>query len=251
VLNSELEQHSLLEYQLRIAGLLRYYWFRMSDSLVPVGLALAVVAGLAKMQASRPLLATWLSIAASLLAGANLADVCYWRSQQWVPPAILQPRPTADSESKWWTTRSNPPQAGELTAAQWYRDWQSVCAWAAANTPADAVFITPREQQTFKWYAARPEVVNWKDVPQDARGILEWQRRMQAIYPRDRAHHRQDLAAFSDRELVALAHQFGARYILLDRTRAGRRVGLFRLYPSLSDDNPSFEVYRVPEPGQP
>jgi hypothetical protein len=70
---------------------------------------------------------------------------------------------------------------------------------------------------------------------------------MSETYPRDREHHRQDLAAFTDQELAALARQYGARYIIVDQTRARREIRLPRLYPLVGEENPSFAVYRVPE----
>jgi hypothetical protein len=186
-----------------------------------------------------------------LLAALNIADIYYWRGQQWVPPAVLQPRPTADSSRQTWFSLKRPAENSNVTAREWYRDWLAVCAWVQISTPANALFLTPREQQTFKWYAGRAEVVNWKDVPQDARGIVEWKRRMNEVYPRTREHHRHDLAAFSDAELVALADQYGVRYVLVDQTRAARPLGLVRLYPLGEVHNASFAVYRVPEASEP
>jgi hypothetical protein len=246
VLNANLEQRTAVEYQLRAAPLLRYYWFRMSDSLVPIGVALAIVAGLVKIHATRPGLCAWLTAAAILAAAVNLADVCYWRSRQRLPLAVMQPHPTPDSWPRSWLQSSHHDERGDMKAADWFRDWQAVCKWVAEQTPADAMFLTPREQQTFKWYAGRAELVNWKDVPQDARGLIEWKKRLDEIYPRDEAHRRHDLAAFSDEELVTLARKYGARYIVVDRTRTTRRIGLVRLYPWTREENPSFDVYRVP-----
>jgi hypothetical protein len=220
--------------ELAAAQLLRYYWMRMSDSLVPVGVSLGIMAGLAKIHSSRPNLAFWLSVAACVAAALNLADIGYTRSvQERLPPAIRQSRPTNDSS---------------IEARLWFRDWQAVCRWVAENAPPDAVFLTPREQQTFKWYAGRAEVANWKDVPQDARGLIAWKQRIDDIYPRS---HRNDLAEFSDVELVALAHKYGAGFIVLDKTRSQRRLGLRRLYPRFREDNPSFEVYQLPGIAQP
>jgi hypothetical protein len=251
VLNSRLEQHAPAEYELRAARLLRYYWFRMSDSLVPVGVALAIVAGLHKLQASRPVVANWLTMAAILLAAANVADIYYWRSQQRLPGAILQPRPTADSWPRSWFQKDHPRAADSVSAREWYRDWLGLCTWIEANTPAEAKFLTPREQQTFKWYAGRAEVANWKDIPQDARGLVAWKQVLQEIYPRDREHHRHDLAAFSDAELLALARKHRASYIVIDRTRADRRIDLPHVYPLIREENTSFDVYRVPEQSPP
>jgi hypothetical protein len=244
-------QMTALAAQLDVAPLLRYYWFRMSDSLVPVGVSLATVVGIFRLETSRPATGAWLKVAAMLIAAANLADVCYWRSRQQLPPAILQPRPTTDSEPGSWLGRRHQPQPGDVSVHDWYGDWKAVCRWIADQTPADALFLTPREQQTFKWYAGRAEVANWKDVPQDAHGLVEWKRRLDEIYPGDREHHRRDLAAFSDTELLSLARKYGARYIVVDHTRSGRRIGLPRVYPILHAENRSFEVYRVTEPDKP
>ncbi len=229
VLRANLSDQSALDYQVSAAGLLRYYWFRMSDSLVPVGLALGVLTGIASFEARRPALSAGLNVVAIMLTVANLAEVYYTRAQQPAPPAILQSRPAAEGHVQ-----------------EWYQDWLHACEWIAARTPADAMFITPREQQTFKWYAGRPEVVTWKDVPQDARGLIEWNKRMDEIHPHEAQHHEHGLAAFSDLELVELAQKYRATYVVIDRTKARRRLELRKVYPVGNELNPSFEVYRVP-----
>ena len=59
-----------------------------------------------------------------------------------------------------------------------YADWQQACQWIRAETPKDALILTPRESCAFKWMAERAEYVCYKDCPQDAAGILEWNRRL-------------------------------------------------------------------------
>jgi len=230
VLRANWLDESPLDYQTDAAGLLRYYWFRMSDSLVPVGLALGIVAGIAKLEESRTAVAACLNVAAIMLAVANLAEAYYGRAHEPVPPAILQSRPAMEGNTR-----------------EWYRDWMHVCEWINEKAPAEAIFLTPREQQTFKWYAGRAEVVTWKDVPQDARGLIEWKKRMDEIYPRETVHHEHDLAAFKDSELIDLARKYGATYIVIDRTKARRRLALARVYPGGNEVNASFEVHWVPE----
>lgn len=222
---------SELEYELAAAPLLRFYWFRMSDSLVPIGVALGIVAGIAQIKLTRPLLASGLTVVAMLLATANIADAWYWRSQQRLPGAILQPKPTADSALRWW--HSPPPARSETSAEQWLRDWQAVTAWIDRHTPADARFLTPAEQQTFKWYAGRAELATWKDIPQDARGLVEW---------REAIRQRQET-----KDLTALARQQQAQYIVVDRTRTAPPPGLTLVYPLIREDNATFDVYRVPK----
>lgn len=237
---------SLATWQTASAGLLRYYWFRLSDSLVPIATALSAVVLIDWLRFKCSLLAPYLQVAALLVAALNLADAYYWRGRQWVPPAVLQPRPTEDEWPATWFSRS-PPRDNPVKMYAWFRDWQAVCGWVKEHTPPTAVFLTPREQQTFKWYAQRAEVVNWKDVPQDAHGLVEWQQRIRDTYPGDKEHHRHDLAAFTDQQLIQLAHQYGAKFIVLDSTRSGRHLPFRRLYPSWSEPNASFEVYAVPE----
>ncbi len=58
-----------------------------------------------------------------------------------------------------------------------YQDWLSTCDWIDQHLPNDAVVLTPSGSWAFKWYARRAEFVVRKDCPQDAAGILEWDRR--------------------------------------------------------------------------
>ena len=248
---------SSLDHQLRIAPLLRLYWFRLEDAVLPVGASLALVAGISRLQNSRPRLAGWLLIGAILAAGANLADVCYWRSQVNVPGSVIQQRPTFDSRPRWWLDeprpvsrmfRPLPGSDGLLTAEEWLGHWQDCCQWIAAETPPRAKFLTPRRQQTFKWYAGRAEVATWKDIPQDAASIVAWRQVLAELYPPKPEHWQEDLAAFSDEQLVALARKYDCQYIVIDRTRSSRRIALPSVYPLYREENPAFEVFRVPQP---
>jgi hypothetical protein len=257
---------STLEYQSTVAPWLRLYWFRLEDALLPVAVALSCCAGISKLQVSEdamssaslrwPLAGNALLLAAMLLAGLNMADVCYWRAKVRVPTSVLQQRPTFDSRPHWWLDEPRPisrmfrPLPGSdklLTAEEWLGQWRDCCRWIEQNTPADAKFLTPRRQQTFKWYAGRPEVASWKDIPQDAASIVLWRETLAELYPPTAAHWEQDLAAFSDAELVALARKHNCEFIVIDRTRSSRRIGLPSAYPLFREENPAFEVFRVPD----
>ncbi len=255
LMNMQIEGRSLLEYQLRVAPRLRLYWFRLEDALLPAATALVFVAWLSRLQMSRPLRANWLLIAAMVTAGLNIADLCYWRSQVRVPDSVIQQRPTFDSRPRWWLDEPRPisrmfrPLPGSdrlLTAEEWLAHWQDVCRWINEQTPAEARFMTPRRQQTFTWYAGRAQVASWKDIPQDARSIIAWKRALDDLYPNVDSHWREDLAAFSDGELVVLARRYECQYIVIDRTRSSRRIELPSVYPLYREENPAFEVFRVP-----
>jgi hypothetical protein len=255
LMNMRLEGRSLLEYQLRVAPRLRLYWFRLEDALLPAATALAFIAWLSRLQATQPVRANWLLIASIVAAGLNMADLCYWRSQVRVPDSVIQQRPTLDSRPRWWLDEPRPisrmfrPLPGSdrlLTAHEWLAHWQAACRWIAENTPADARFLTPRRQQTFVWYAGRAQVASWKDIPQDARSIAMWKRALDDLYPSEEDHWHEDLAAFSDAQLVALARKYRCQYIVIDRTRSSRRIALPRVYPPFREENPAFEVFLVP-----
>jgi hypothetical protein len=173
-------------YQALAATILKYYWFRLSDSLLAVGMALALgrvlVPGLSKGTAA----GSWGTIAAMLAVGANLAQIGYDRSRQRLPGSIVQPHPTADLQTDRTSREGSSVVAAktrELSAREQFECWREVCRWVADNTPPDAKFLTPRRQQTFKWYAQRAEVVSWKDVPQDAAGIVGWKQTLSEIFP--------------------------------------------------------------------
>jgi hypothetical protein len=126
-----------------------------------------------------------------------------------------------------------------------YEDWRRVCRWIADSTPPDAVFITPRHQQTFKWYAERAEVFSWKDVPQDPVSVVRWWQRQQRLYPRRVV--RWGFVALGQNRLVELARQYGATYVVVDRDHSARDLTLPQVYPAVTSINPSYAVYRVPE----
>lgn len=200
------------------ASLLRYYWFRSSDVMVPVGVSLLFSALVASWQVSQR---TWCAVAlvvAIVAVSTHVGDVVLRRRDDPRPPADMG---TADLAS-----------------------WREVCAWAAENTSPDAVFLTPRLAQTFRWYAGRAEVINRKDVPQDAAGIVEWWRRMNRIYraPTGSASRwRNSLSDLGARQLRELGREFGADYII---TSAEPPVALPRVGPRTS----TYAIYSLNEP---
>lgn len=60
-------------------------------------------------------------------------------------------------------------------------DWVDLCQWVKENTPRDSLILTPKESRSFKWFAERPEYVAFKDCPQDAAGIAEWNDRLKFL----------------------------------------------------------------------
>jgi hypothetical protein len=221
-----------LLYRLDLAAaLLKYYWYRLADVFLAVGAALALGHLVDRWWIERPRAAPWLLIALMLIAGTWLGATNLQRRGDLRPGADLQMLPS-------W------PGDAARTQRK-YEDWRRVCDWIAANTPADAVFITPRNQQSFKWYTGRAEVFSWKDVPQDPRSVVVWWQRQRQLYPRSVV--RGGLSVLGETRLVELAREYGARYIVLDRDYSQRSLLLPQVYPGPTFENCSYEVYRVPE----
>jgi len=229
---------SLLWQRELAAKLLKYYWFRLSDAALPIAMAILTTYMTLAAYRQRPKFGSWLLLAAVSVSGLNLADVCYRRSQLRLPGSFLQPQPMK-------LAMDAPRQsASEISPQELFAYWLAATHWIEQNTPKEARFLTPRRQQTFKWYAQRPEVANWKDVPQDAAAVVAWRDAVAEIYPP--ATGRLDLAAHSPAELRRLAEKYDAQYVLLDRRLARRGLPWTRVYPAFAEENPAYEVYRVP-----
>jgi hypothetical protein len=204
---------------LAAARLLRYYWFRLTDFAAPMAVAICLVALISEGVTRRRDWSVALLIAALAFGGWHLGSKAAGRWRNPVPPADQKLR--------------------DVTA------WQDACRWAAENTPADALFLTPRLNQTFKWRAGRPEVVNRKDVPQDARSIVEWYTRMKDIYYANIEGVEQpldSLGILGTERVRDLALQYGATYVLMDR---GQLLSLPVAYW-----NEEYVIYRIDDQTQ-
>ncbi len=177
---------------------LKFYPFRLFDLLLPIALAILLPSVFRQR---------WLW----LLGGVGLA----W--------AVI-------------ATRVMPPP-NQLPAGM-RADWRDACRWVDANTPANTVFHTPFEAEAFKWFAQRAEYVNFKDCPQDAAGVVEWNRRMQLITKWSEKSFAGD-ETYSAEELRELVRQTGVRFAI---TRTRVRYGADLLY-----SNDSYKILRLPE----
>lgn len=132
------------------AALLKFYPFRTFDALLPIiaGLLIARLIQ-CRFDSSANYRLCKKTFALAILCGLPFVPATLYRSE--TPPGY-----TADQ----------------------YADWQQACQWIRAETPTDALILTPRESCAFKWLAERAEYVCYKDCPQDAAGILEWNRRL-------------------------------------------------------------------------
>jgi hypothetical protein len=202
------------------ARVLRYYWFRQADIAVPMATALAI----ARLVAS-PALA---EKRRALLAAIPIAAVVWFLSGvTW--KRIDEPRPPA------------------VARLERYHDWQDACDWISRHAPADAVFLVPRAGHSFKWYASRADVANYKDVPQDAASVVEWRARLAALFPVVEGVSGEPKTLGSPEQLGTrrvreLAKQYGATHVI---ARTYPPLDLQVVYPRESAPYSYYTVYEL------
>lgn len=224
------------------ARLLRFYWFRATDAITPLLLGLAAAIHLGRRPVAWPEISWWggnvfpgvLSFAVSVVALGLLASSTVDNARRGIPVACRFDRIS--------------PQGHQSHASQRqaFDDWLRVCDWIRQTFPADEVLLTPRHQQTFKWYANRAEVVNWKDVPQDAESLVRWYRRFFDVYPQRLGTIR---VTIRYAELQRYRQQYGVHFMVVDRRVVGEQLPLVQVYPQPGDEsaNRTYAVYRLPE----
>lgn len=192
-----------------VARLLRYYWFRLSDIFVPAGVGI----GFAVMV--KRVFSTHYNLGAIMLSTAVICLLIQATFNQ-VHFAIHK-RSQADQLALVSFDSGNMELNRKIV-----RDWIDVCTWIRVNTPEESRFLTPRAQSTFKWYAHRSEVVSWKDVPQDAVGIVNWRNRFSAVY--GPTTFRFGLATLdAETRLLDLGRKYDAQFLVIERRQVRER----------------------------
>ena len=111
-------------------------------------------------------------------------------------------------------------------------DYLAMCDWVRQNTPADAAFLVPPNEQLFRFHARRAIVVNFKGVPQLSSELAEWRRRMESVLdlplsnlPQRFDHAHDAIQSRYDQlpptHLRRVAGQYNARYVLTNRPTGG------------------------------
>jgi len=128
-------------------------------------------------------------------------------------------------------------------------DYVALCNWARnpANTPRDAIFIVPPQEQVFRLYAQRAIVVNLKGVPQLSSELKEWRGRLHDVLDGDpmkfAAPFDQTLVLIRRRyeslppeHFTTVARRYNAPYLILEHEitdpswQLVHTSGNFRLY---------------------
>jgi len=186
--------------------ILKFYPFRLADAMLPIAIAVATVSMTRTVADRYPVIADWFLRAIAIGAFA-------------------------------FALVSHPIDRIPIGfARKSFADWVEVCRWVKQNTPRDAEFITPAVSNAFNWYAERRQYVSFKDCPQDAPGIVEWNRRLRRI---DRWRHNDPFSAGSLPALRQLQRDTGATYLIY---HGNLRTDLRPIF----DDYNEYRVYRLP-----
>ncbi|HMP78803.1 MAG TPA: hypothetical protein PKD54_05085 [Pirellulaceae bacterium] len=214
-------------------SLLRLYWFRLADVAVPIAVCLGLASLVsARWRLERPnsLVRLWLVSCIALVWSAFGLHLMF-RHNDWRPPADQAALPSyPDNALRTWET---------------YRNWRAVCNWIRQSTAHTDNFLTPPAQQTFKWYAQRPEVFSWKDMPQDDARVVQWWQRAIDVYYRPR-HGSNGWFEYTDEELVELAERYDADYLVMpQRDFESRTTRLPLVYPADRSQRTAYVVIRL------
>ena len=189
-------------------NLLKFYPFRLGDTLVPVAVAVTIIGILERTCFNRPISdrkQSWISLPGSFMA--ILFGLSLWQAHQGIDPNRY---------------------AGEDR-----KDWLDICRWIDSNLPPDALVQSPPNGWAFKWFARRAEYVSFKDCPQNATGIVEWNRRLNFLHRWYEDKYAD--ALYSAAELRQLREETKMTHLLTDR------LGPLELEPVYR--NTTFQVY--------
>ncbi len=230
------------------ADLLRYYWYRLADVALPLGVALEGAAwAIAISSNSRGLTAPGEQSNPSRIDRGFTQNKLPLRSDltrnvrstTFLVLAILA---SAANLGVHIAERISPsaPRSHRIVN---FAAWRAACDWVAnsGEIPHNARFLVPRLAQTFKWYTGRSDTATWKDVPQDARSLVAWWDRIQAIYATGLpAGPRwfEPLSAAGEQRLLELGRRYAADYLIAERNE--KPLSLEKVY-----ENDAYEIYRL------
>ncbi len=204
------------------ASLLKFYPFRCFDALLPITAALVFC---------RLVRAFWIhGEAYGSIVFRSLR--CGLLSTPPVPQIVLCVMLALPVWLSWCNREAAP--AG-YTVDQ-FADWREACDWLRENTPEDALILTPRESAAFKWFAERSEYVCYKDCPQDAAGILTWNKRLWLLH--DWTLKSSSDALYDQQDLMILRSRTDCDFILT------RILGPFETTPLWEGRH--WKIYAVP-----
>jgi hypothetical protein len=212
-----------------VYGLLRFYWFRLADVAVPLALAISTAAALADDATCRRLFPVPPAVIRGLVSLLLAADVAA-ESNHWPLPGRTV---VARGDSK-------------VEAAA----WADICAWARDHLPPGTCVLTPRGAASFTWQTGLPEVVAWKNSPQDAASLVAWRQRIIDCFSADGTMRdmERSTATLGVQRMRDVAFRYEARIAIVpldapglaelpfERLHANDRYAVIRITPAAQGD---------------
>lgn len=189
-----------------LVKLMKFYPFRLADTLLPMATCIALF----QLCRKRDAVVLWRAVLVGGLSVAGFATALM----------LVMPSRNVDGYSVRKT-----------------ESWIDICHWIDDHLAEDALVLAPRSSVTFRWYASRAAYVTFKDCPQDAAGILEWNRRLN-LYLGWASRCYENDQMYDDRELAELVKLTGATHLLVSRMGPFEREPIHR--------NKYYRVYELP-----
>ena len=126
-------------------------------------------------------------------------------------------------------------------------DWVEACHWAKANTPTNALFVTPPGNEGFTYLSFRSNIGEFKINPDGPQYLSEWYERLRDLsggeLPKGKgfANNRllnQAYASLSEEGLIALGKKYNAEFAVLPKSSAVQTNVIF--------ENQSYKVVELP-----
>lgn len=123
------------------------------------------------------------------------------------------------------------------------RDLEALCGWVKANTPIDALLLTPPDEEGMRLACQRAIVVDWKLTPVVPADVLRWAKRMEDVTGRKPLQGSADLAGYAaldSRRLQQVHQAYGGDLLVV------RRDAQFQSTVLPAFQHGRFRAYRLP-----
>lgn len=208
-------------------AVLRFYWYRLADGLLPLGLAIGVASAFWQSKHNTVFFSTlgFRGMITALLVIDMILQVPHW------------PIPGRSAVA----CRADRHVSADA--------WVDVCRWVALNTPENACFLTPRGAATFLFRTSRKEVVSWKNMPQDPKSILQWKRRLLDCFAESHGNSIRSLESstlsFGIDRVTSVAARYGADHLIAPVATFDALAKESRSSLSLLYSNSVYGVYHI------
>lgn len=248
------------------ASLLRYYWFRTVDVMIPLGAAVLCVEFAThpvtiptEKTAEKPEETSARKLTKEERKALRRENRSIERMMNRRRKFLVVLLIALASFQVWESSKrfAKPMKPRSCSGAACGQSWIDLCQFIQENTEPTDVFVVPYTVRTFHWFARRPSVGVWKDVPQDSQGIWDWWVRMQDQFygfdPSNPVQQYGRVASFTlmpKQKFEYLAKEYGAKYLVRNKNDLKNRQVIQDVPNGIQDfelvyENKDFELRRL------